>query len=175
MTREPIWFHSESCCEISVFCLMRASIWNGPIDQLVLGKLVDDQLAVVGRIAARRQPGDHVLALARHHRQHEDELGPRLAGQPHDHVVGRHRRAGGIAAIEAGRCARELPEILAIIEHLRRVHMVGAVELRLDQEEIFGVADMLLQVLRHGRQRLEQAREDALIGLRRSDRQGSLR
>ena len=30
MTREPIWFHSEICWEMSVFCWMRASIWKGP-------------------------------------------------------------------------------------------------------------------------------------------------
>ena len=61
--------------------------------------------------------------------------------------------------------ARELPEILAIVEHLGRVHVIGAVELRLDEEEILGVADVLLQIGRHGSERLEQAGENALVGL----------
>lgn len=25
-----IWFHSEICGDLGVFCWMRASIWNGP-------------------------------------------------------------------------------------------------------------------------------------------------
>ena len=68
-------------------------------------------------------------------------------------------------AVAVGGLARELPEILAIVENLRRVHVIGAVELRLDEEEILGVADVLLQVGRHGSQRLEQAGENALVGL----------
>ena len=47
-----------------------------PVDELVLGELVDDQLAVIGRVAARGQPGDHVLALARHHGQHAGRTRP---------------------------------------------------------------------------------------------------
>src|SRR5436309_15866237 len=42
-----------------------------PVDELLLGKLVDDQLAVVGGVAARGEPRDHVVAAARHHRKHE--------------------------------------------------------------------------------------------------------
>ena len=53
-----------------------------PVDELLLRKLVDNQLAVVGRIAARGEPRDHVVAAARHHREHDEELGlsaPRAA------------------------------------------------------------------------------------------------
>ena len=46
--------------------------------------------------------------------------------------------------------------------------MVGAIHLRLDEEEVFRIADMPLQVLRHRRQRLEQAWKDAVVG--RGDR-----
>ena len=112
--------------------------------QLVLGKVVGDQLAVVRRVAAGREPSDHVLPLRGRHRQHQEQLGPRLAGQAHDDVVGDHRR--GLAA----GLARKLPEILAIVENLGAVHVVGAVHLRLDQEQVFRIADVLLQFLRHG-------------------------
>ena len=46
--------------------------------------------------------------------------------------------------------------------------MVGLIQLRLDQEHILGIANVLLQVRRHRRERLEQARKDALVG--RGDR-----
>jgi len=134
-----------------------------PVDQLVLRESVDDQFAVVRWIATRRQPRDHVLAPAGHHRQHEDKFGARLRGQPYDHVVRRHRHAGGAPRLDVGLIARELPEILAVIEDLRRFHVVGAVGLRLNQEQILRVADVLLQVLRHCAERPEQARENALV------------
>jgi hypothetical protein len=35
-----------------------------PVDELLLGKLIDNQLAIVGRIAARGEPCDHVVAAA---------------------------------------------------------------------------------------------------------------
>src|SRR2546430_4218910 len=50
------------------------------IDELLLGKLVDDQLAVVARVAARGEPRDHVVTAARDHRKPEQERGLRLAG-----------------------------------------------------------------------------------------------
>src|SRR3979490_3084135 len=46
-----------------------------PVDELILRKLVDDQLAVVGRVAARSEPRDHVVTAARYHGKHEEELG----------------------------------------------------------------------------------------------------
>src|SRR6201988_1170500 len=36
------------------------------IDELLLGKLVDDQLAVVGCVTTRSEPRDHIVAVARH-------------------------------------------------------------------------------------------------------------
>src|ERR1700752_5235962 len=69
------------------------------IDELLLGKLVDDQLAIVGRVAARGEPRDHVVAAAWHHRKHEEELGLRLAGQPHDDVIGGHHRNAATARL----------------------------------------------------------------------------
>src|SRR3982074_161567 len=36
-----------------------------PVDELLLGELVDDQFAVVGRVAPRSEPRNHVVAAAR--------------------------------------------------------------------------------------------------------------
>src|ERR1700730_8688239 len=51
-----------------------------PVDELLLWELVNDQFAVVRRVAARSEPRDHVVAAARYHGKHEEELGPRFAG-----------------------------------------------------------------------------------------------
>ena len=130
-----------------------------PVDEPLLGKLVDNQLAVVGRIATRSEPRDHIVAAARHHWEHEKELGLRLTGQPHDDVVRGHR-CNAVAA----RLPRELPEVLAVIENLGGLHVVGLIEPRLNQKEVLRIANVLLKVRRHRRERLEQARKDALVG-----------
>src|SRR6202158_2553848 len=90
-----------------------------PIDELLLGKLVDDQFAVVGRVATGGEPGYHVVAAARYHGKHEEELGLGPPGQPRDDLVRGHHR-GAVAA----RLSRELPEILAIVETVGRLHVV---------------------------------------------------
>ena len=132
-----------------------------PVDELVLGELVDNQLSVVRRIAARCEPCDHILSLARHHWQHEKEFGLRFAGQAHDDVVGHHHRV-----LPALRLARELPEVFAIVEHLRAVHVVGAIHLRLNAKQVLRVANVLLQIRRHRLQRLEYPRKNPLVGCR---------
>ena len=42
--------------------------------------------------------------------------------------------------------ARKLPVIFAGLEHLQRVHVIGAVKLSLDLKEIFRIANVLLQI-----------------------------
>ena len=98
-----------------------------PVDQPLLGKFVDDQLAVVRCIATRGEPRDHIVAAARHHGEHQEELGLRLAGQPHDDVIRGHR-CNAVAA----RLARKLPEILTVIENLGGLHVVALIEPRLN-------------------------------------------
>src|SRR5713101_9934343 len=46
-----------------------------PVDELLLWELVNDQFAVMRRVAARSEPRDHVVAAARHHGKHEEEFG----------------------------------------------------------------------------------------------------
>jgi hypothetical protein len=84
-------------------------------------------------VAASREPRDYVLPLRRHHRQHEEKLRLRLAGQAHDDVVGDHR--GGLPA----RLARKLSKIFAIVENLGAVHVVRPEHLSLDQEQVLRV------------------------------------
>ena len=48
------------------------------------------------------------------------------------------------------RLARKLPEILAVIEHVGRLHVVGLVEPRLNQEEVLRITNVPLQVRPHG-------------------------
>ena len=57
-----------------------------------------------------------------------------------------------------------MPKILAVIKNIGRFHVVGLIKPRLNQEEVFRIANMSLQICRHGRKRLEQSREDALVG-----------
>src|SRR5262249_23970186 len=128
------------------------------VDELVFGKLIDNQLAVVGRIAARSKPRYHVVAAARHHGEHEEELGVPLARQPHDDVIGSHQ---GCTA--APWFARELPEILSVIKNVSRLHVISLIDLRLNQEEVLGIANVLLQVRRHDSERLEQLWKDPLV------------
>ena len=117
-------------------------------------------MTVVGAVAARRHPRDHVVAARRRHRQHQHVFRLRLARQPHDHVVGLHRnRLPGVAF------ARKSPQVLAVIEDLRIGHVIGAVSVGLDQKKIFGIADVRAQIRRHRRHRLEHRREHALPGL----------
>src|ERR1019366_10765664 len=72
---------------------------------------------------------------------------------------------GAIAGtIEPGGLTGELPEILPVVEDFRRVHVIGAVKLGLDEEEVLRVADVLLQIRWHGLERLEQPRENAPVG-----------
>src|SRR5260370_41118241 len=94
------------------------------VNELFLGKLVDDQLAVVRWIAARCEPCDHVVAAARHHGDHDKELRLCFSGQPHDAVVWNHR--GGAAVAE--RLAWELPKIRAVVEKVGRLLVGGWIE-----------------------------------------------
>src|SRR5260370_22346469 len=53
-----------------------------PVDELLLWEFVDDQFAVVGRVATRREPRYHVVTAARHPRKHWGELRLPLARSP---------------------------------------------------------------------------------------------
>src|SRR5207247_8137258 len=61
-----------------------------------------------------------------------------------------------------------LHESLAVIENVGGLHVVGLIKQRLNQKQVLRIANVLLQIRRHGRERLEQARKDALVG--RGDR-----
>ena len=138
-----------------------------PHDQPFLRHLVGDQLAVAREVAARRHPGDHVVAFARGQRHHQQELQPVLAGQRHQHVVGPH-----LDLLAAVFLARRGPHVLAIVEHLRQGHVVGAVDRELGREQLERIAQVPAQALGHRRQVAEQfghgrpvGPDDRVVGL----------
>src|SRR5262249_50827292 len=108
------------------------------VDELIFGKFIDNQLTVIGWSAASSEPCDHVVATARHHGEHEEELGLRLPRQPHDNVVRKHQ---GCAV--AARLTWKLPKIFTVIENVSRFHVIGLIDLRLNPKEIFRIANML--------------------------------
>ena len=63
------------------------------------------------------------------------------------------------------RLLRDRPDILAVVEDLRVAHVVGAVNRRLDVEQVLGIADVRLQRRRHRVERLEERREGLSVGL----------
>ena len=60
---------------------------------------------------------------------------------------------------------RHLPPILAVVEGRGIGHVVGAVHLGLDGEQVLGIADVTLQIRRHLAAVLEQAGQHLPIGL----------
>src|SRR4029077_14517435 len=104
-------------------------------------------------------------ALARHHGEHEKELCACLSRQAHVDVVGRHpTNAAAPEPADASLLPWELPQIFAVVEHFRNVHVIGLIHLRLDEEEILRIADVLLEIRWHGIERLEQLWEYTAVG-----------
>jgi len=46
----------------------------------------------------------------------------------------------------AVRLTGKLPKVFAVVENLRPVHVIGAIDLRLDKKEILGIAGVFLQI-----------------------------
>ncbi len=124
-------------------------------NQLLLGKLQDDELAQVLAVAARHHQADQVVLVARRERDHEQELRLVLPGQRSP----RHRWAiMRLRFARPGRgTARDVPEVLLVVERLRVAHVVGAVDFGLDAEQRFGVAGMRAQIGGHLGGRAERA------------------
>ena len=101
----------------------------------------------------------------RHHRLEQEELGLRLAGHPHDDVVGLGRE--GLLARLAGRHG---PQVVALEEALRVGDVVAAEHPGLDVEQLLGDPQVGQEPLGHGVHGLEQRREDAAV--RPDDRVG---
>ncbi len=128
---------------------------HGPEDDARLGESVDDQLAIVRRVVARGHPGDHVVPTGRSHWQHEHKLGRGALGQPHRHVVGLD-----LHCLPAEQLARDRPNILLVVEDLWVAHVKRGIDLRLELEQVHGIAQVSGKGWRHLRRRPEQIRED---------------
>src|SRR5271167_3951044 len=81
--------------------------------------------------------------------------------------------AAGIHPIGSDWLARKLPEVLAIVEYFRCLHVIRAVLQRLNFSKVLGVANVLLEIRRHRIERPKQRGEDAAVG--REDRIGGIR
>ena len=145
ITCDPCWFQSVICGEIVLILRDAGDDLPRTEHELLLRELEDAQPAVVLAVAARDQPGREVVAPARRERQHLNELRLLLAGQPHDRVVRLHRVPRRPRRLDAG----NLPLILAVVEHGRLRHVVRRVDLRLDREDVFGIAHVLADGRRH--------------------------
>ncbi len=86
------------------------------------------------------------------------------AGELHEDEVGLHGHDGlvavGVGAVFGG----DGPEVFAVEEDLGVGHVVEAVDLRLQGEDVFGVADVAAEVRGHGAGVFEEAGEDAAVG-----------
>ena len=88
-------------------------------------------------IAPRGEPPDHVLAVPRDERLHYQELGVRLTRQPHDDVIGVHRLAAVLKDL-----LRNRPNVFPQVEHPRVLDVIEAQALRLNPEELLGIAEV---------------------------------
>ena len=53
-----------------------------------LGKLVDHQISILGKITLRRHPCDHIIPALGRERHHEDVLKLLRIGQAHEDIIG---------------------------------------------------------------------------------------
>ena len=80
--------------------------------------------------------------------------------QAHEHVVGLHGDRFSPVLLVRGR-----PQVLLVVEDPRHRHVVAAIDLNLNREQVFGVAQMLSQVGWHLRQIAEHSGEGAPVDL----------
>ena len=132
----------------------------GSEDELVLGQIVRQQLAVVLAIGARRQPRNRVLLVLRGEGQHEEELLYLLTGQAHDDVVGLKALRPSPVYLLGYR-----PQVLFAVAHPDIPHVVPQIHLSLHQEHVLRIAQVRADVLRHFIKRGKQGGVDALVRL----------
>ena len=135
------------------------------VDDRLPRKLEHLELPVSLRIGARRHPRGQVVLPRGSERQHLNELGVRLPGQPHDRVVRLHQLR---VAVDVDR--RNLPLIFLVVEDHRVRHVIGREHRRLNREDRLRIAEMLPQVGAHRVERLQQARIRARRASARADR-----
>ena len=122
--------------------------------EALLGQLVDDDAAIVGRIAFRPHPGDHVIPALGGEGGHYKVAQRFGAGQAHQQIIRLEvHRLPGILLLGQG------PEILLVVEHLGVGHVVVHVAAGLDGEEVFGIAQMAAQICGEIAQWLEHPRK----------------
>ena len=131
----------------------------GSVDQLRLGKVQSDELAVIGRIAARRQPRPHVILLVGSEREKQNKLLFLFTGQAHDRGVGLH-----LPVLSIHGFARDAEKVFFVIEDLGILHVIGGVHPCLNNEQVLGIADVGPKIFGHRLQRLHKARKYFGVG-----------
>ena len=98
----------------------------------------------MGRIVAGGNPGHHIVPVGRHKGLDQQIFCFRLTRQPEQHVVRFHGLLCLIKHLD-----RNGPQIFPVIEDLDVGHVVGQVLEGLNLKQIFRVADVDKQRLRH--------------------------
>jgi hypothetical protein len=114
------------------------------VDESSFGKAESHHFPVIVAVGEAREPSRHLVLARDRQGQHEQKFRPLGTGKLSRHVIGQHRDLA--ASIKF---VRDFPAILAIVEGSRVGHMVSAVHLGLHREDIFRIADMPAQIVRH--------------------------
>ena len=110
---------------------------HGTVYQLLLGQLINDEIAVVRQITAGCQPTDHVVLFGRCIGKHEEKFLLILLRKLDNNIIRLHHLP--VATVNF---IRRLPEIFLIVKHLNVLHMVPGVGLYLDFKFIGWIAEV---------------------------------
>ena len=110
-----------------------------------LGEVIDDRRAIMSTVAAPGNPADKVVAVRRSEGQDVDVLHAGLAGQLHQHEVGSNWLRGSLRLVVDTAFGCESPQIFAVVEHLGIGHVIQAIDLSLQLQQLLRVAHMLVQ------------------------------
>ena len=110
---------------------------HGTVHQLFLGQFINDEVAIVRKIAPGRQPADHVVLFRRCIGKHQEKL--LLIGfrKLYDNIIRLH-----LLPVVAVNLIRRFPEVFLIVKHLDVLHVVPGIGLHLDIKLVDGVAQV---------------------------------
>src|SRR6185437_4739153 len=131
------------------------------VDQFFFRESENEDLSVIGSVATRRDPGNHVVLPRGRKRNHQNEfLALPHLGQFHDGVIRTHGRRCPVY-----RPRGHAPQVFLAIEDAWVRHVIHSVLSCLNSKKILGVTDVRPKVRRHLRERLKNTGKDVLIGL----------
>ncbi len=128
------------------------------VDQLSLGEIVDDDLAVKGRIASDDHQGSQVVPPFGTHGAEQQKIKPGRRDQVKGQVV-----RGDVHWLLAAVDLCKIPHVLLLVKHLRVALLVLGVDRCLQGENVHGVADLGQQLRRHLGAASKEARIDPAV------------